>query len=235
LGAAILTDIFFILKVFYAVIVVFIVYISLIVGHLATLGWQLVQFLFVNWIVQAFFAAWVAFKLQQVHHERTQKAARFEKRYDQKIEIVRQLFGLVDRRIYATRTYKLFLQSADLGWPEERVRYREVVRKWNEEAPGLLVIMQTILPQRYCLEFDHIFFPKFATIDSFLGRQRTLLERESPIDVTLAAYARVMLAEFINTARSERRLIDRVPEINFENIDSLGCGYLIKSLFKSRM
>lgn len=204
-----------------------------------------IVFLFENWVFQAVFGAWVVFALQQMHQKSTDKAGLFQKRYDQKLAAIQTFFGLVDKRIYASRAYLASLRALppDNEWTAERERYRDVVREWNEKAPGVVVTMLTLLPARLCFQVERETFLPFSLMDAHLGRIRRL-RTAGTIDPNVIASvhnilselvsdSNVSLAEFLNLAKEEQKLIDRKPRISEENLPLLSLGYLVSSLFKA--
>lgn len=222
-----------------------IIYVVLVVDAALRSVSAVIVFLFENWVLQAAFGAWVAFSLQQLHQKSVQKADLFQRRYDQKLAAIQLFFGLIDKRIYASRAYLTSLRSpiSDDGWVAERERYRQVVREWNEKAPGVLVTLLTLLPARICFQLERETFLPFSAVDGLLGHIRESrgsgqrqLEAVSNVQGYLSEISTssaISLAEFLNLAREERRLIDRKPSIIDENAADLSFGYLITSLFKS--
>ena len=235
---------FFVLLVILACAKLMLVYGVIVVG--AVLGGisSTIVFLFETWVFQAVFGAWVVFALQQLHQASTQRADRFQKRYDQKLAAIRSFFALLDKRIYATRAYRAALLSDDspVAWSSERERYRNVVREWNEQAPGTIVTLLLLLPARLCFQLERETFQRFAAMDAYLGRIRRAREmgqvdRVLALQVTdllteLTELSGASLAEFLNLAREEAKLIDQKPTIALENAPYLSLGYLVSSLFK---
>lgn len=199
-------------------------------------------FLFQNWIIQAAFAGWLAFALQQVHQKAMRRRELFQRRYDQKLDAVQAFFRLVDKRTYATRAYLATLRAPSDDWQAERQRYREVVKEWNESAPSLLVTMLTLLPARLCFELERATFVSFSSMDRLLSKIRHAREAGQQSSVSsnqvqqymdeLAETSSVLLAEFLNLARAEQRRLDERPTVSAENADDLSFGYLFVSLFK---
>ena len=79
-------------------------------------------------------------------------------------------------------------------------------------------------------------------MDAYLGRIRRAREmgqvdRVLALQVTdllteLTELSGASLAEFLNLAREEAKLIDQKPTIALENAPYLSLGYLVSSLFK---
>lgn len=222
-----------------------IVYAMILFGSIFGLLTSAVAFLFENWIFQAAFGAWVVFALQQIHQKSVQRTDLFQKRYEQKLSAIQSFFGLVDKRIYASRAYLATLRvpQPDESWVTERERYREAVREWNERAPSVLVTMLTLLPARMCYQIERDTFLPFSQVDQMLASIRRARSSNSPsrdavfstqdILADLVTNSNVSLASFLNLAKKERKLIDQEPSISEENLPNLSFGYLVASLFKT--
>ena len=221
-----------------------IVYGLMIIGIVYGIVTNTVLFLFENWVFQAAFGAWVVFALQQVHQKSVQQSDLFQKRYEQKLVAIQSFFGLVDKRIYASRAYLATLRAPqqDESWVAERERYRDAVREWNEKAPGVLVTMLTLLPARMCYQLERDTFLPFAHSDQLLGtiRRARLNGTESQntifgtrdILAELVENSNISLAEFLNLAKEERKFLNQEPAISERNLPNLSLGYLVASLFK---
>jgi hypothetical protein len=217
------------------------IYLVLAIGSVVSAIFSVVAFLFETWVVQAVFGAWVVFALQKLHQSAVQRAERFQRRYDQKLAAIQTFFKLVDKRIYATRTYRAALLNDD-GWLAQRELYRAAVQEWNEQAPSILVTLITLLPARLCFQLERNTFRRFAEIDSYLARIRRAREVNKSDKISagqvmgllaeLSELSSTSLAEFLALARKEAKLIDQQPSIDLENEQHLSTGYLIMSLFK---
>lgn len=147
----------------------------------------------------------------------------------------------MDKRIYATRSYRAALLDND-SWLTQREVYRTAVREWNERAPGILVTMLTLLPAGLCFRLERNTFARFAQMDACLARMRRAREAEKRDDVSSRCVTNLLvelgelssssLAEFLSLASKEARLINQQPSIELENERHLSTGYLILSLFK---
>ena len=187
---------FFVLAVLVACSKLIVVYCASLVGVVLGGISTVIVFLFETWVFQAVFGAWVVFALQQLHQASMQRADRFQKRYDQKLAAIQAFFGLVDKRIYATRAYRAALLSSESqeAWIAEREKYRDAVREWNERAPGIVVTLLTLLPARLCFQLERETFQRFSTMDAHLGRVRRAREAEQA-DRTSAAQVADLLTE----------------------------------------
>lgn len=188
----------------------------------------------------------IAFNWQKRGWLFQQKLKRASDKYDAQIGLARDLFVLVDKRLYASRLYLNVILERDLERIYvERETYRKVVFDWNSNISGLIIMMISRYRSQTRLDFDTYFLPAFAELDRKLLHLRKQVERNGRLvadDVQAARgdlyrinwRAREFMSEMMAEARSLYRVIDEKPEIAERNISELTYWYLLKSLFEKR-
>jgi len=166
--------------------------------------------------------------------------------HESQLNLTRELFKLVDRRIYASRAYlTALLDTTEAVAEEERVRYRAVVAEWNESVSGLLILLQTRFDYQSSYNFDNYFLPAFAEVDRKLRAKRVGRGRPEVNQADLTAQVRgdldlinIQAREFMELlmqkSRDTERALEEKPVISASNAHSLGYWYLLKSLFEPR-
>lgn len=210
-------------------------------------GYQAVSstlsFLAQTWIIQTFIAAWVAFQLQETSLANGRKRERLQAAYQRKVEASKALYGLIEKRIYASRRYLGVIESEEDRIAEERERYRTAVSEWNEQAQLHQVALLLEFDSYFGLLVDHDYNPSFLTVEMLLRKQRLRVEQgqiASPeisksVRSTLDGLNRLALDVFreaLKEAQKDRNIMDEKVEITEANIDHISYSRLFKSLFQ---
>ena len=203
----------------------------------------LVTFLLENWIIQAAFAAWVAFQLQEIGLANGRKRDRLEAAYQRKVEAAKALYSLIEKRIFASRRYLAVIEGEHDRISEERARYRAAVTDWNEQAQLHQVTLLLEFDSYFGLLVDHDYNPIFVRIDGMLRKQRLLAETEGSLNKLRSKEIREALdqlnrlslnvfREMLKDARKDRNIVDEKVDISEENIDHISYSRLFKSLLQ---
>lgn len=168
-------------------------------------------------------------------------------KHESQIQLIKDFFGLVDKRIYASRLYLDELTSGD----PERIRtqkesYGVTVAEWNERNQGMVVMLRSRFDSQTANAIEMYFPPEFAQVDKKLRRKRTLGASDPVTQRQLTEDIRKALFQINRRARSEMHdlfektsdtltILDERPPIKLSNAERLSTLYLIKSLFKTRV
>jgi len=176
-----------------------------------------------------------------------QNLKRAADKHEGQVALTRETFSLVDKRLYASRTYLDQLISGDQRMIDsERGRYRDVVQEWNEKISGVLILIRVRFSHKFALDFDSYFLPAFVEIDRKLREKRvnqdnpkfdhTECTKSIRWDLKLVnARARDFMADMLFVTDGNLQIIEERPKITISNAPNLGHVYLIKSLFKPRV
>lgn len=208
-------------------------------------GYQAVSstlsFLAQTWVLQTFVAAWVAFQLQETSLANSRKRDRLQAAYQRKVEASKALYGLIEKRIYASRRYLGVIESEPDKIADERERYRTAVSEWNEQAQLHQVTLLLEFDSYFGLLVDKQYNPSFVAVEALLRRQRLLVEGGKVPSAVLSREVRTTL-DYLNRlaldvfrkamkkARKERNIVDEKVSISEGNIEHLSYGRLLKSL-----
>ena len=200
-----------------------------------------ITFLAETWIIQTLFAAWAAFQWQERSAVNSRKRERLQSAYDRKVEAAKALYGLIGRRLYASRRYLDVIESEPAKLSAEREHYRAAVKEWNEQAQVHQVTILLEFDSYFGLLIDRTYNPSFINIDSWLRRQRQAIESGDAHDVTVSRQIRSELhelnrisldvsREMLKEARKDRNIMDEKVAITEENIDHISYTRLLKAL-----
>lgn len=207
---------------------------------------EFLRFLIENWIVQTLIGAWVVFKAQQAAAAHSRSMARLEGAYSRKIEAISSLYGLVERRLYATRRYLATIENDPSMIDQERLQYREVVQEWNVSAKMHQINVLLDYDSYFGLLLDQEFFPSFAKMDMSLRHQRIRVQNGNKPDAIissnisselkrLSVLALKITREMRRIADADRMILDGKAEIRLENSGLITYPQLLKALFVPRV
>jgi hypothetical protein len=202
---------------------------------------RLFSFLAETWIIQTFFAAWVAFRLQESSHVNQRRLERLQTTFDRKVEATKSLHSLIERRIYASRRYLDVLTYEPSLVAKEREDYRSAVKEWNESAKVHQTVILIEFAGYYGLQLDNVFFPAFSKIDSQLAILRRSVEAGRNADPTtsrqvratlntLGKHALDLVRDMLRETKNDRDILDDRLPVTAENAPRLSYGRLIKAL-----
>lgn len=197
-------------------------------------------------LLSSFVAAGIAGAWQRRSWVFEQRMSRMKENFDRKIDLVSEIFALIDARRTASYYYIDALKTRNLEIiSEERMLYRDEVKLWGSKIPSLTIKLKTTFSHQICYDFDNYFPVEFSLVDSALRRARLRIERGSgdfiscieEADANLHMinfHARLMSSDLLQNAEGDRLSIEQRPKISTENIQELTYSYLLKSLFKAK-
>lgn len=197
-------------------------------------------------IVGGIIGGGIAFAWQRKNWLFQQKFTRLYETYHAQISVTRDIFELVDKRIFASRAYITALKSHNEdSISEERIEYRRVVAEWNEKSSGLVTILKSKFGSTLAYRFDGYFLPEFSNLDHHLRNIRLSIESDRAIDArsfnvaflslhSINEEGRIFMNELLYLAEYNKDILEQRPKISMENIDNLYSLYLIKPLFEPR-
>jgi hypothetical protein len=198
-----------------------------------------------KWLITVLVGGAIAFSWQQRGWIFQQRLKRSSDLYEEQLSVCREIFALVDKRLYASRTYLSELVEATDGWEDERSKYRAVVFEWNEKVAGLTTVVVSRFDSDLGGEFDLYFPPSFAEVDRNLRKLRVSVQNGEPLDYEIVSTirgnldvinmnAREFMDKMLFRTKQTLRVVDNQHQITLNNTDRLSYYYLIKSLFVSR-
>lgn len=168
-------------------------------------------------------------------------------KHESQIQLIKDFFGLVDKRIYASRLYLDELTSGD---PERIKAQKEIygvtVAEWNERNQGMVVMLRSRFDHQTANAIETYFPPEFAQIDAMLRRKRLLggsdpiKQRQLTEDVRkglsrINREARSVMHDLFEKTSDTLIILEEKPPIKLSNAERLSALYLFKSLFKARV
>lgn len=207
---------------------------------------NLITFLVENWIIQTLIGAWVVLKTQQAIAASNRSMARLESAYVRKTDAINNLYGLIERRIYATRRYLATIDLDPAHIDIERQLYKAAVSEWNEQAKLHQINLLLEYDAYFGLLLDHRFFPTFSKIDRLLRAQRVTVQGGGKVDKNinrsitkeineLSHLALEITREMKKIADKDRKILDGDIEIRLENADLVSYSQVLKALFVPRV
>ncbi len=202
-----------------------------------------IRFLFSHWILQAIFAAWLAFSVQRTHHIMREVSAFRQKQHERMNELIKVKFDLLYKRIYALGSYQNAINENKEEWESEWGKYRDAVHEWGEKSNGLTLSLLVHFPAKMCWEFDHQIDPRLARLDHLLRNIRIKFQNKkrvfkSELDEVkrtkskLLAITNKLKMKFHENEKERIKILEMKPRLSIKNIEHLSAFYLTKTLFQ---